>query len=102
MQYFSITYDYDINYIFTEPIADVKDATIIAAFDKVFTKLTKKGHKPTFNVTDNQTATPLKAYLKSEVWISNLSNRTIIESTRPNAPSRPSKTTLLADYAPQP
>ena len=56
MQYFFIAYDYDTNYIFAEPIADVKDATIIAAFDKVFTKLTKKGHKPTFNITDNQAA----------------------------------------------
>ena len=66
MQYFFIAYDYDTNYIFAEPIRDVKDATIIAAFDKVFTELTKKGRKPTFNVTDNQAETPLKAYLKTE------------------------------------
>ncbi len=44
----------------------MKDATIIAAFGKVFTELTDRGHKPTFNVTDSQVATPLKAYLKSE------------------------------------
>ena len=66
MQYFFIAYDYNTSYIFAEPIVDVKDATIITAFNKIFTELTKKGHKPTFNVTDNQAATPLKAYLKSE------------------------------------
>ena len=66
MQYFFFAYDYDANYIFSEPIPDVKDATIVQAFDKIFTKLTKKGHNPTFNVTDNQPATPLKAYLKTE------------------------------------
>ncbi len=66
MQYSFIAYDYDTNYIFAEPITDVKDTTIIAAFDKVFMELTEKGHKPTFNVKDNQAATLLNTYLKSE------------------------------------
>jgi hypothetical protein len=63
-QYFFVAYDYDTNYIFATPIPDVKDATIIKAFDEIFTDLTQKGYKPTFNVTDNQATTPIKAYLK--------------------------------------
>ena len=59
-QYSFVAYDYDTNYIFALPIANVQDKTIIEAFDKVFTELTKKVHKPTFNVTDDQAVTPLK------------------------------------------
>ena len=59
-QYFFVAYDYDTNYIFALPIANVQYKTIIKAFDKVFTNLTVKGHKPTFNVTDNQAVMPLK------------------------------------------
>ncbi len=64
--YFFIAYDYDTNYFFVEPIVDAKDAMIITAFNKISTELIKKGHKPTFNVTENQVATPLKMYLISE------------------------------------
>ena len=42
IQYFFVGYDYDTNCIFTIPIANVKDATIIDAFEKVFTELTEK------------------------------------------------------------
>ena len=45
-------------------IPDVKDETIIKVFDEIFTELTEKGYKPTFNVTDNQATKPIKAYLK--------------------------------------
>ncbi|MCP4748804.1 MAG: hypothetical protein GY874_22135, partial [Desulfobacteraceae bacterium] len=101
MQYFFIAYDYDMNYIFAERITDVKDATIIKAFDKIFTKLTEKGHKPTFNVTDNQAATPLKAYLKSEGCKWQLSNRTTIVSMPRNVPSKHLKTISSAACAHQ-
>ena len=63
-QYFFMAYDYDTNYIFAIPISNVKDATIIEAFHDIFTELMEKGHKPIFNVTDNQATTPIKAYLK--------------------------------------
>lgn len=63
-QYYFVAYDYDTNYIFAIPIRDVKDATIIAAFDEVFQELTDRGYKPRLNVTDNQATTPLKAYLQ--------------------------------------
>ena len=59
-QYFFVGYDYDTDYIFALPIANVQDKTIIEAFDMIFTKLTVKGHNPTFNVTDNQAVTHLK------------------------------------------
>ena len=41
-QYFFVAYDYDTNYIFALPIANVQDKTIIETFDKIFTKLTSK------------------------------------------------------------
>ena len=66
MQYFFIAHDYDTNYIFAKPISNVKDKFIIAAFNSVFNELKDKGHKPTFNVTDNQCANPIKAFLQKE------------------------------------
>ena len=48
------------------PISNLRDETIIGAFDNVFQDLKSKGLKPSFNVTDNQAATPIKAYLQKE------------------------------------
>ena len=36
------------------------------AFQELFQKLMDKGHKPTFNVTENQATKPIKAFLKTE------------------------------------
>ena len=66
MQYFFIAYDYDTNYIFAKPINNLKDESIIAAFESVFNELKNKGHKPTFNVTNNQCTKPIKAFLQKE------------------------------------
>ena len=65
-QYYFVVYDYDTNAIFAIPIQNLKDESIIAAFDKIFKDLTSKGFKPQFNVTNNQATTPLKAYLAEE------------------------------------
>ena len=51
---------------FAKPISNLKDETIIEAFESVFNELKDKGHKPTFNVTDNQCTKPIKAFLKKE------------------------------------
>ena len=59
-QYYFIAYDYDSNYIFAEPIKDVKDATIVETFQKVFETLEERGMKPTLNITDNQAVKPIK------------------------------------------
>ena len=66
MQYFFVAYDYDTNYIFALPIKNLKDDTIVAAFEEVFTTLTDKGHRPTFNVSDNQASAPIKKFLQKE------------------------------------
>ena len=65
-QYYFITYDYDTNYIFAIPIKNVIDEAIIEAFKEVFQELKDKGHKPTFNVTDNQAKNPVKDFLRKE------------------------------------
>eukprot|EP00804_Cyclotella_cryptica_P025030 CCRYP_015953-RB/>CCRYP_015953-RB protein AED:0.31 eAED:0.30 QI:0/0/0/1/0/0.33/3/0/681 len=57
-QYYFVAYAYDPNYIFAKPLSNLKDETILTAFDK--------GFKPAFNVTDNQAATPIKNYLSRE------------------------------------
>lgn len=36
------------------------------AFDQVCQDLKERGFKPSFNVTDNQSTRPIKAYLKTE------------------------------------
>ena len=55
-QYVFVAYDYDTNYIFAEPIANVTDASIVTTFNNMFTELTEKGFMPKFNVPDNQAA----------------------------------------------
>lgn len=65
-QYYFIAYAYDLNYIFALPISNLRDETILTAFDEVFQELKSKGFKPTFNVTDNQAAMPIKKYLSKE------------------------------------
>eukprot|EP00804_Cyclotella_cryptica_P006049 CCRYP_000271-RA/>CCRYP_000271-RA protein AED:0.21 eAED:0.21 QI:0/0/0/1/0/0/7/0/881 len=65
-QYYFIAYAYDLNYIFALPISNLRDETILRAFDEVFQELKSKGFKPAFNVTDNQAATPTKKYLSTE------------------------------------
>eukprot|EP00804_Cyclotella_cryptica_P011139 CCRYP_020834-RA/>CCRYP_020834-RA protein AED:0.37 eAED:0.22 QI:0/0/0/0.66/1/1/3/0/880 len=65
-QYYFIAYAYNPNYIFAIPIPNLRDETIIKAFDKVFQDLKSKGFKPMFNVTDNQAATPIKNCLRNE------------------------------------
>ena len=68
-QDYFVAYDYDTNAIFVSPMKNLTDASIIEAFDEIFTDLTNKGYKPTFNVTDNQATTPLKAYLQKEDYV---------------------------------
>ena len=66
MQYYFIAYDYDTNNIFAVPTKDLKDETIIAAFEGVFNDLKSRGYMPKFNVTDNQATGPIKEFLKAE------------------------------------
>eukprot|EP00804_Cyclotella_cryptica_P000273 CCRYP_010218-RA/>CCRYP_010218-RA protein AED:0.29 eAED:-0.05 QI:0/0/0/0.5/1/1/2/0/769 len=65
-QYYFVAYAYDPNYVFAIPIHNLRDETILKAFDEVFQELKTKGLKPTFNVTDNQAAQSIKTYLTNE------------------------------------
>eukprot|EP00804_Cyclotella_cryptica_P012930 CCRYP_002289-RA/>CCRYP_002289-RA protein AED:0.24 eAED:0.24 QI:0/0/0/1/0.5/0.33/3/0/1110 len=65
-QYYLVAYAYDPNYIYATPLRNLRDESIMTAFDHVFQDLKAKGYKPTFNVTDNQATTPIKAYLGTE------------------------------------
>jgi hypothetical protein len=65
-QLFFIAYDYDTNYIFAIPIVSTTDSDILDAFKQVHQMLTEKGYKPIFNVTDNQAAAPIKAFMRQQ------------------------------------
>jgi hypothetical protein len=65
-QYYLVAYAYDPNYIYAIPLRNLRDESIMTAFEHVFQDLKTKGYKPTFNVTDNQATTPIKAYLGTE------------------------------------
>eukprot|EP00804_Cyclotella_cryptica_P009929 CCRYP_017362-RA/>CCRYP_017362-RA protein AED:0.45 eAED:0.27 QI:0/0/0/0.5/1/1/2/0/554 len=65
-QYYFMAYAYDPNYIYATPVRNLRDESIMTAFDNIFQDLKSKGYKPTFNVTDNQATTPIKAYLDTE------------------------------------
>ena len=60
-QYYFIAYNYNSNYIFVEPIKDVKDTTLVEAFQQVFETLEDRGMKLMLNITDNQEVKPTKA-----------------------------------------
>ena len=64
-QYYFVAYYYDTSAIFAIPFTYLGDETIITAFTEVFEELVEKGYTPTFNVTDNQATTPIKAFLKN-------------------------------------
>ena len=66
MQAYFVAYDYDTNNIFALPVPNFKDETVITAFEEIFNYLKDKGYTPTFNVTDNQATTPIKAFIKKE------------------------------------
>eukprot|EP00804_Cyclotella_cryptica_P028204 CCRYP_011045-RA/>CCRYP_011045-RA protein AED:0.18 eAED:0.15 QI:0/0/0/1/1/1/2/0/1234 len=65
-QYYLVAYAYDPNYIYAIPLRNLRDESIVTAFEHVFQDLKTKGYKPTFNVTDNQATTPIKTYLNTE------------------------------------
>ena len=64
--YYVVTCDYDNNFIEAREVSDLKDETIVEAVQKIFDKMETHGHKPKLNVTDNQVARPLKAFLKTK------------------------------------
>ena len=59
-------YDYDTNAIFALPTKDLKDSTLIQAFDQVFTELEEEGHKHKFNVTNDQATKPIEEFPKTK------------------------------------
>ena len=67
-QYYGVTYlyDYDNNFIEAKEVSDLKDETIVEAVQKIFDKMEAHGHKPKLNVTVNQAARLLKAFLKTK------------------------------------
>eukprot|EP00804_Cyclotella_cryptica_P022477 CCRYP_015112-RA/>CCRYP_015112-RA protein AED:0.28 eAED:0.23 QI:0/0/0/1/0/0/2/0/681 len=65
-QYYLVAYAYDPNYIYAAPLRNLRDESIMTAFEHAFQDLKTKGYKPTLNATDNQATTPIKSYLNTE------------------------------------
>ena len=61
-----MAYDYTLNALLVRPTKDLESATIIEAFDSIFTELKTKGFKPQLIITDNQAVAALKDYLATE------------------------------------
>ena len=64
-QYYIVTNDYDNNFIEAKEVSNLKDETIVETVQTIFDKMEAHGHGPLLNVTDNQSAQPLKAFLKT-------------------------------------
>ncbi len=60
---FFVAYDYNTNYIFALPISSTSDNDILTAFKQTHDMLTKRGYTPQFNVTDNQAASTIRAFM---------------------------------------
>ena len=67
-QYYIVAYDYDNNFIETKEVSDLKDETIVETVQKIFDEMEENDHRPLLNVTDNQAAQPLKAFLKTKEY----------------------------------
>ena len=65
-QYYVVACDYDNNFIEAQEVSDLKGEKIVETVQKIFDKMEKNGHKPMLNVTDNQAARSLKAFLKTK------------------------------------
>ena len=61
-----IMYDWSLNSILAEPIANTKDKTIIKEFSEKLKYLKKRGFKPRFNILDNIASKATIKYLKEE------------------------------------
>jgi hypothetical protein len=64
--YVFVAYDYTTNAIIVQAITDHESATIVKAFDDIFTYLTSKGFKPKFNVLDNEASHAITEYLRGQ------------------------------------
>jgi len=65
-QYVFVAYDYTTNAIIVWAITDRESATIVKAFDDVFSYLESKGFKPKFNVFDNEASHAITEYLRNK------------------------------------
>ena len=63
-QYYIVACDYYNNFTEAKQVSDLKDETIVEMVQKIFNKIEAHGHRPLLNVTDNEAAQPLKAFLK--------------------------------------
>jgi hypothetical protein len=63
-QYIFVAYDYTTNAILVRAITDRESATIVNAFNDIFTYLENKGFKPLYNVLDNEASSAITEYLR--------------------------------------
>ena len=63
------TYDYNRwGYFQQEPMKSKNDGEMLRVFDKIHTKLTKRGIKPTFQIMDNEASTAvLDWFVKNDI-----------------------------------
>ncbi|KAL7477254.1 hypothetical protein ACHAW6_003070 [Cyclotella cf. meneghiniana] len=70
-EYIFVAYDdYTTNAIIIQAITDHETATIIDAFNDIFSYLKSKGFKPKFNILDNEASAAITVYLRNNdmIW----------------------------------
>ena len=65
-QCYIAAYDYDNNCIEAKEVSNLKDETIVETVQKILDKMEVHDHRALLNVTDNQAAQPLKAFLETK------------------------------------
>ena len=65
-QHYCIVCDDDNNYTHRKWAAGLGKETIVETIKELFLNMEEKGHQPKLNVTNNQAAKPLKAFLKTK------------------------------------
>ncbi len=63
MQYMFVAYIYDLNAIIVQPMPSCANASLIAAFPKVFAMLCACDYQPALNVMDNECSKAVKKHI---------------------------------------
>jgi hypothetical protein len=63
-KYIMVSYDYDSNWIFTEPLKSCSELEMVCGYSKLHKYLTNRGLKPQLQQLDNEAPSGLKKFMK--------------------------------------
>jgi hypothetical protein len=95
-----VCYVYDCNYVKVIPIKSRSASEWVKAYDTIHQELTVKGFKPKLQTLDNEASTALKTFSPSMTLFTSRCHLTVIAATPHNAPSEPSKNSMIPPHYP--